>query len=93
MKDDDSDDWELIPEEPDSRLPDEMRESLLKSAAQVRSHNPEEMEKIYDWANRVLIAATMLHMVQKGELVVQVVDGKVKFSPAGPLDPQSILHN
>jgi hypothetical protein len=93
MKDNDSEDWELIPQEPDSRLPEEMRESLLKNATQARSHTTEEMEKIYDWANRVLIAVTLLAAFQKGELVVHVANGKVKFSPAGPLDPQSILHN
>jgi hypothetical protein len=58
---------------------EEVHNSLMTTAQLVRPHSPEELEQILKWADEVLMRFSILDLVIAGALVVQVLEGEVKF--------------
>ena len=57
----------------------EIHDTLVTSAQLVRPHSEEELGKIFEWADGVLLRYAMLDLVIRGQSTVQVLDGQVKF--------------
>jgi hypothetical protein len=68
----------------DNMTEQELADAVISNAQRQRPHSLQELDLIQKWAHRARIEFSILDMVVRGNLGVQVLDGEVKFTPLKP---------